>query len=696
MIATAVVAGFGFLFWLLSARLFSTEEVGLAGTLISVMNTIALFSLFGFDSSAIRYLSRSKSKDSDITTGFVVITLISLILTGIFLLLIPHISPALRFITENTHTAVAFLFFTTATALNIYTDALFLAYRKTKYTLYVNTIFSFVKIFLPFAFIGFGAFGILAAAASAQTIGFILSLFILMHTFAYKPSHTCNTEFIRRVWKFSLSNYVADACMFLPIAILPILVTNKLGAEEAAHYYIVTMLTGFLYVIPASTMRSLFAEGSHNENTILKNITRSIKTTALFLVPLVVLFLLFGKMILELFGTTYSSAITFLYVTVLTSFVVSIFTLYGSVFKLTQSIMPLLARNGTYTFGTILLSYMLIPYGLTGIGIAFLGGYLLAVCISFILFPKDTMISKHPFSFTALQNMNLLPRIQARLNEYFFWPLKTIYTAKCDYWHAMHREDYVHKTILFYPEAPKTYHTLYKICNYLGWDITTNPKKHADIRIFFEDTTFRKANATLRELHKKYPVLNIDCEDISKKHVEEIFSEVFKYQMSVDPRTHQGTCVRKSNINAVHDGTVRTCPCEPEEGYIYQKLIPTHDQKGRATDLRLNVFKDSIPVALKRYKNANDIFNITVDAEFCSVDEILSKDEQEKILLLCQKMGLDYGEIDALRSNDDGKLYVVDVNNTPAGPIGPIYNNNTDLHRWFKEIARYTKETFSN
>ena len=35
-------------------------------------------------------------------------------------------------------------------------------------------------------------------------------------------------------------------------------------------------------------------------------------------------------------------------------------------------------------------------------------------------------------------------------------------------------------------------------------------------------------------------------------------------------------------------------------------------------------------------------------------------------------LGLDYGEIDVLRDRNEGKIYIVDVNNNPAGPPEPI------------------------
>jgi len=35
---------------------------------------------------------------------------------------------------------------------------------------------------------------------------------------------------------------------------------------------------------------------------------------------------------------------------------------------------------------------------------------------------------------------------------------------------------------------------------------------------------------------------------------------------------------------------------------------------------------------------------------------------------------LDYGELDVLRDNDNGKIYIVDVSNTPWGPPNNISN----------------------
>lgn len=48
-------------------------------------------------------------------------------------------------------------------------------------------------------------------------------------------------------------------------------------------------------------------------------------------------------------------------------------------------------------------------------------------------------------------------------------------------------------------------------------------------------------------------------------------------------------------------------------------------------------------------------------------------------------MGLDWGELDILRNKDDGRAYIVDVNNTPAGP--PNHLSKEDKERALQQLA---------
>jgi len=48
--------------------------------------------------------------------------------------------------------------------------------------------------------------------------------------------------------------------------------------------------------------------------------------------------------------------------------------------------------------------------------------------------------------------------------------------------------------------------------------------------------------------------------------------------------------------------------------------------------------------------------------------DVLASHEVELCRNFCREIGLDYGELDVLRDRKDGQIYIVDANNTPAGP----------------------------
>jgi hypothetical protein len=47
---------------------------------------------------------------------------------------------------------------------------------------------------------------------------------------------------------------------------------------------------------------------------------------------------------------------------------------------------------------------------------------------------------------------------------------------------------------------------------------------------------------------------------------------------------------------------------------------------------------------------------------------VFSARERQQILELAIELGLDIGEVDTIRDRQDGRLYVIDVNDTPFSP----------------------------
>jgi O-antigen/teichoic acid export membrane protein len=70
MLSTEVMAVFGFFFWIINARLYSAEQVGIGITLISIssITLISSFSILGLGNGLIRYLPTSERKNKKINT----------------------------------------------------------------------------------------------------------------------------------------------------------------------------------------------------------------------------------------------------------------------------------------------------------------------------------------------------------------------------------------------------------------------------------------------------------------------------------------------------------------------------------------------------------------------------------------------------------------------------------------------------
>ena len=78
MLSSITSAGSGFFFWLITARFYPAEEVGLASAIISAMGLIGILSLFGFDISLVRFLPEREDKAELINTCMTISFIISI------------------------------------------------------------------------------------------------------------------------------------------------------------------------------------------------------------------------------------------------------------------------------------------------------------------------------------------------------------------------------------------------------------------------------------------------------------------------------------------------------------------------------------------------------------------------------------------------------------------------------------------
>jgi hypothetical protein len=221
--------------------------------------------------------------------------------------------------------------------------------------------------------------------------------------------------------------------------------------------------------------------------------------------------------------------------------------------------------------------------------------------------------------------------------------------------------------IVTYPDFPSKRTTIFKIADALNFRLTNKLIKNADLIIYFQDITHGDPGVLHSIKDKK--VLNIGCTDISKNKVDEVHLQVFGYNTFIDPTKHQGAAVRKSDINALHDGEIIQCPiAQADSGSVYQVLLDNVYDENYVVDYRVPVIGHQIPLVYKKFKEHRVRFTNEVHhATMHNTEDVFSADEQALILRFAQAMNVEFCEFDILR-HADGRLFIIDVNKTPYGP----------------------------
>jgi hypothetical protein len=181
-------------------------------------------------------------------------------------------------------------------------------------------------------------------------------------------------------------------------------------------------------------------------------------------------------------------------------------------------------------------------------------------------------------------------------------------------------------------------------------------------------------------LQLEAPVINLDCVDVSKMRIEQAHVRTFGYGLAIDPLSHYGPCVVKSDDNALHDGRLVDCPLSAlTDGFVYQRVINNQTDEGDIVDIRVPVYGDQIPFVYLKHRPLADRFgNLNSRVALADVEDILSREEQQDVLRLCGELGIDYAELDVLRDRESGCIFVVDANPTPNGPPNGLPANDVE------------------
>jgi len=357
-VASATTAGLGFVFWVVNSRLYTPAEIGTATSLLSATSLISYLSLFGMNSTVIRYLPSSADRSRDVNAGLAVSLGLGLVLAFGFVALLPTIAPELAWLGRSPWLALAFCLLAAFTGANLFTDSVFIAIRSAKWNALIDGLVQGgSKLALTLAFAVLGSFGIVLASGLAAIIAVVCSLVALGFLVRYRPSLRFDWRAVRTMAGFSAAAYAGSLFNLAPVLVLPLIVLNELGARDAGYFFIAFQIANLLYAVAYAICQSLFAEGSHDEAALRALAARAAKILAVAIVPAALVIAVASGPILSIFGAGYRAASgPTLALLALSSITVASYCWVGTLLKCA-------GRLGTYI-------WMNAAYGLTIVGVS--------------------------------------------------------------------------------------------------------------------------------------------------------------------------------------------------------------------------------------------------------------------------------------------------------------------------------------
>jgi len=303
LLSTGLQAVLGFAFWIVAARLFSAHDVGQATSLISATTVIAYVALFGLNTTVVRYLATTKNRDVLITVALALVGSLGMIVAVGYVFALPVIAPQLRFLEHNILFALGFVLLAGAAAINLITDAIFIASRRTGINALVDGgVGGVSKLVLIGLLAGSGTYGLFCAQVGGFAASALASVVLIWTLLHYRPHLKGALTTMRPLLRFSGVNYLGNSFNLMPVLVVTLIVLDRLGAQSAAYYFVAFQFANLLYSCAYAVEQNFLAEGAHAEERLTSLMWRSAKVLIYLSVPAAIAGALQSHSIMLVFG----------------------------------------------------------------------------------------------------------------------------------------------------------------------------------------------------------------------------------------------------------------------------------------------------------------------------------------------------------------------------------------------------------
>jgi O-antigen/teichoic acid export membrane protein len=304
----------GAVFWIVAARLFATESVGLAAGAIALIGLCVNVSFFGTGAAVIRLFPDFRAQPGPLLEKAIRMVLAtSFVLGGIVLVVARWFLGDLSVVSSSALAATTFLAGCVFGALVVLGDQVSIAMWRGRDALVRAVAGGTLMIVAVIALAAMGdeASELPILVSWSLGMGVAVAINAVQITSALRTRET--PERARRVGLWALlrvgvPNHILSLLDITPAFVLTIIVAEVLAPEDAAYWYTLWMAATVVFIIPGTFGMTLFAAVVEPALGVEATVRRSIRNTlvvggvaALFVAAL-------SGQLLRLFGQDYSEA----------------------------------------------------------------------------------------------------------------------------------------------------------------------------------------------------------------------------------------------------------------------------------------------------------------------------------------------------------------------------------------------------
>lgn len=306
---TGVTSGFGFLYWIVAAHEFSPEDVGYGSAAISALSLIGTIGMFGLGTMLIGELPQRRSKGPLVAAALGASAIGSLVLGILFALLAGSFGKNYGGVNATLGNVVLFSAGVALTGAALVFDESTIGLLRGGIQLTRNTAFAVAKMaLLPVAaLVIHSAFGAgLLVSWIAGTLLSLIPVAVMIRRGGSSVLHRPDWGSLRRLTRVTMAHNWLNLSITVPPQLIPVIVAALVAPQQNAVFYVASMITNILFMVPTHLSTVLFAVVSATPEVIAEKLRFVLRLSFAIGIPAVLVMGIGSPLILGFFGSSYA------------------------------------------------------------------------------------------------------------------------------------------------------------------------------------------------------------------------------------------------------------------------------------------------------------------------------------------------------------------------------------------------------